>query len=119
MKRNNKKGFTLAELLIVVAIIAVLTAIAIPIFNNSLKKANDAVDAANVRAAYAQVVTSMLTEDSTDTTATIDFKGDGSTSGWDGVDMAGYTLTTADHPGKGSKTITFTINADGKCGGIA
>ena len=31
MKKNNNKGFTLAELLIVVAIIAVLVAIAIPI----------------------------------------------------------------------------------------
>ena len=31
-KKNNKKGFTLAELLIVVAIIAVLVAIAIPVF---------------------------------------------------------------------------------------
>ena len=32
MKQTNKKGFTLAELLIVVAIIAVLVAIAIPVF---------------------------------------------------------------------------------------
>ena len=32
MNKTNKKGFTLAELLIVVAIIAVLVAIAIPVF---------------------------------------------------------------------------------------
>ena len=32
MKQTNRKGFTLAELLIVVAIIAVLVAIAIPVF---------------------------------------------------------------------------------------
>ena len=31
-KLNNKKGFTLMEMLIVVAIIAVLVAIAIPVF---------------------------------------------------------------------------------------
>lgn len=37
MKR--KKGFTLAELLIVVAIIAVLVAISIPIFSSQLEKA--------------------------------------------------------------------------------
>ena len=41
-KRNN--GFTLAELLIVVAIIAVLVAISIPIFTNQLEKARRAVD---------------------------------------------------------------------------
>lgn len=33
MRENGKKGFTLAELLIVVAIIAVLVAISIPIFS--------------------------------------------------------------------------------------
>ena len=41
-KRNN--GFTLAELLIVVAIIAVLVAVAIPIFSNQLEKSRRAVD---------------------------------------------------------------------------
>ena len=51
--KNNKKGFTLAELLIVVAIIAVLVAISIPIFNNQLKKVRFATNVANARAAYA------------------------------------------------------------------
>ncbi len=60
-KTNNKKGFTLAELLVVVAIIAVLVAIAIPIFTSQLEKAREATDAANLRAAYAEVVTSEMT----------------------------------------------------------
>ncbi len=58
--KKNKKGFTLAELLIVVAIIAVLVAIAIPVLNNSLEKSRQAADAANIRAAYAQAVTNMM-----------------------------------------------------------
>ena len=41
----NKKGFTLAELLIVVAIIAVLVAIGIPIFASQLEKSREAADA--------------------------------------------------------------------------
>ena len=61
MKKTNKKGFTLAELLVVVAIIAVLVAIAIPIFTSQLEKAREATDAANLRAAYAEVVSSELT----------------------------------------------------------
>ena len=60
MKQNNKKGFTLAELLIVVAIIAVLVAIAIPVFTTQLEKSREATDAANVRAAYATLVTQYL-----------------------------------------------------------
>ncbi len=58
---RNKKGFTLAELLIVVAIIAVLVAIAIPIFTSQLEKSRDAVTASNVRAAYAEAQTAWLT----------------------------------------------------------
>ena len=62
MKKNNKKGFTLAELLIVVAIIAVLVAISIPIFTAQLRKARLATNQANARAAYAEVVANALTE---------------------------------------------------------
>ena len=60
MKKNNKKGFTLAELLIVVAIIAVLVAIAIPVFTSQLERSREATDLANVRSAYAQAVTDYL-----------------------------------------------------------
>lgn len=52
-RSKDKKGFTLAELLIVVAIIAVLVAIAVPIFTGQLEKAREATDAANLRTAYA------------------------------------------------------------------
>ncbi|MCQ4773091.1 prepilin-type N-terminal cleavage/methylation domain-containing protein [Lacrimispora saccharolytica] len=68
--KENKKGFTLAELLIVVAIIAVLVAISIPIFNSQLEKSREAVDAANIRAAYAEVASKAITgEDMTDLSA--------------------------------------------------
>ena len=59
MKKNNK-GFTLAELLIVVAIIAVLVAIAIPVFTTQLEKSREATDMANVRSAYANIVSQYL-----------------------------------------------------------
>ena len=58
--KNMKKGFTLAELLIVVAIIAVLVAIAIPVFSSQLEKAREGVDLANVRSAYAEAKSASL-----------------------------------------------------------
>ena len=63
MKKTNKKGFTLAELLVVVAIIAVLVAIAIPIFTAQLEKARESTDAANLRAAYAEAAVKSLNND--------------------------------------------------------
>ena len=53
-------GFTLAELLIVVAIIAVLVAVSIPIFTRQLEKAREATDMANMRAAKAAFITAYL-----------------------------------------------------------
>ncbi len=55
-KLKNRKGFTLAELLIVVAIIAVLVAIMIPVFGQSRANAIQAKDMANIRSAYAEAV---------------------------------------------------------------
>lgn len=62
MKKNNKKGFTLAELLIVVAIIAVLTAIAIPVFTQQLDKSKLATGTANGRSAVAEYMATELQE---------------------------------------------------------
>ena len=53
----NKKGFTLMEILVVIAIIAVLISIAIPVFHSSLKKTANATDAANARNLYAVLAT--------------------------------------------------------------
>lgn len=57
-KRKDKKGFTLMEMLIVVAIIAILVAIAVPTFNSSLDKAKQAADDANIRTAYTEYILS-------------------------------------------------------------
>lgn len=53
--KQNRNGFTLMEMLIVIAMIAVLIIIAIPVFASQLEKAREAADLANVRSAYAQV----------------------------------------------------------------
>ncbi|MDO4197860.1 MAG: type II secretion system protein [Erysipelotrichaceae bacterium] len=70
--KNNKKGFTLAELLIVIAIIAVLVAIMFPVFGAATTKAQHAADVANVRAALAEEISNeMLTGTTYSTTGKV------------------------------------------------
>lgn len=64
-KKLNKKGFTLAELLIVVAIIAILVAIAIPVFSTQLEGSREAVDRANARSANSMAVADYLVNNKT------------------------------------------------------
>ena len=71
--KQNKNGFTLMEMLIVIAIIAVLIAVAIPVFASQLEKTREATDLANVRSAYAQVSTEALLGDS-EATVTVNLK---------------------------------------------
>lgn len=49
MKKNNKKGFTLVELVIVVAVMAVLVAVAIPTVSSITGSAREAVYDSNCR----------------------------------------------------------------------
>ena len=73
MKKNNR-GFTLAELLIVVAIVAVLTAIAIPVFTTQLERSREATDLANIRSAYAEAMTDYIADGTQDVTKTATLK---------------------------------------------
>lgn len=58
---RRKDGFTLIEMLIVVAIVAILIAVSIPLVGSSLERARKATDAANERAAKAEIVLCYMT----------------------------------------------------------
>lgn len=128
--RKNEKGFTLAELLIVVAIIGVLVAISIPIFTSQLEKAREATDMANIRSAYAEVSANALTEEGAvtekkegnvtinavaadDTTMTATVTLTQKKDDWEKnatPSIGGMTCTTTP---KAGKTATITVNRDG------
>lgn len=69
-KFQNKKGFTLVEMLIVVAIIAILIAVSIPLVSGALEKARDATDQANERAAKAVAAIKYLSDEEGSKTGT-------------------------------------------------
>jgi len=119
-KKLNKKGFTLAELLVVVAIIGVLVAISIPIFTSQLEKAREATDMANIRAAYAEVVADGLTDPTHTYSTTVSLKQ--AKSSWEtkgniaGVDLDSISttgpVTITYHPTSGSSDAYVTIGSE-------
>lgn len=61
-KLTNKKGFTLIEMLVVIAIIAILVAIIIPVVSSATDKAAAATNAANLRAIKAEATTELISD---------------------------------------------------------
>ena len=60
MKKMNKRGFTLIEMMVVIAVIAVLVSIVIPTVFSATGKAQAAADAANLRSMLAEATTDYL-----------------------------------------------------------
>ncbi len=69
-KLKKQGGFTMVELLIVVAIIAILVAVSIPMMNQALERSRHAVDQANVRDAISLASVEYLSNPESITTAT-------------------------------------------------
>ncbi len=65
MKRQNKKGFTIVELVIVIAVIAILAAVLIPTFSNIIKRANESKDTQLVRNLNTALATDALNKHTT------------------------------------------------------
>ena len=107
-KFTNKKGFTLMEMLIVVAIIAVLVAIAIPTFSGALTKSKEAADVANIRAEYAEYQVHVIDGSTAtwpeDFAEGMNFKAEGH-----GYSKSNVTITYIAKQLEGGKTYTWTL----------
>lgn len=111
---KNRKGFTLMEMLIVVAIIAILVIIAIPTFNSALAKARAATDVANIRSGYAAAQVEAMTNGLTNKTDGDKYvlEADGSVT----KDTATKAYTTQGESSKATADTTiggkFAVNTD-------
>ena len=63
MKRNNKKGFTIVELVIVIAVIAILSAVLIPTFGTLISDANRTAAQQEARNEYTEYLITNPTAD--------------------------------------------------------
>ena len=63
MKRTNKKGFTIVELVIVIAVIAILAAVLIPNLSRLVDKANESKAMQNAKNAYEAYLITEVTKD--------------------------------------------------------
>lgn len=108
--RNNKRGFTLVELIVVLTILAVLAAMLIPALQGYIEKSLETADVLHVREAYMEVLTASLTNDAENQVKTVKlkqkqddwqsmdpitiagithYKKDGDTDNWKGIPTAG------------------------------
>ena len=55
-KKNNRKGFTIVELVIVIAVIAILAAVLIPTFAGMVEKANESKALQEAQNAYKEAL---------------------------------------------------------------
>jgi prepilin-type N-terminal cleavage/methylation domain-containing protein len=111
-KLNKKKGFTLAELLVVVAIIAVLVAISIPIFTSQLGKAKKETNNANLRAAKGAAVSEYLST-AEDTTETVTYSYDITEGTIKTASTSGAAVTIGDNVASNALYKTITVEVSG------
>lgn len=102
-KLQKRGGFTLIEMLIVVAIIAILIAISIPLVGSALERARVATDAANERAAKAEMIIVYLNAQT------------GTTPGAGDVTYTRDTIYVYDAATGKLKTDATGVNAYGQC----
>lgn len=63
MKKNNRKGFTIVELVIVIAVIAILAGVLIPTFAGIVEKANKSAALQEAQNAYKEAYANAMAED--------------------------------------------------------
>ena len=110
---KNKKGFTIVELVIVIAVIAILAAVLIPTFSGVIKTANDSARLQIAASAYKEAVALALADGTI--TAGETQESNGITFTFATADSTAATATCSDLTGGATKLNGYDIEvkADG------
>lgn len=120
MKKMNKKGFTIVELVIVIAVIAILAAVMIPTFGGMIDKANASNALQNAQNAYKNALIEVMADGVVDAEEaagtvygdyTFTFGTDGKLATAKETANAKYTYTVAN--GTITKAVKVTAPAQG------
>jgi len=121
-KGRNQKGFTLVELMVVVVIIGILSAIAVPVYSSVTAKANRSAVEANLRTIDGAISAYQVTNDVTDATSVNEDQAKTMLQEWptgpDGVQYTivdGRAVVSAD----GTPPSWFTLSATVANGGYS
>lgn len=108
--KKNNKGFTLVELMVVVVIIGILVAIAVPVYNSSQQKARENAHNANVRILKG-AGQQYITDNGIPKDGRVEWTGKDN-EGWEKYvqEWPENPLTSGDHSG----VYNVTIDTDGK-----
>ena len=105
MKKNTKKGFTLVELVIVIAVIAILSAILIPTFGDIISNANETAYQKAADSGFTEALDKYATKISFDYAIVVYYDGgigEGEATGPKGIATRAYKIDA-------SKNITLIV----------
>ena len=95
MKKSNKKGFTLVELIVVIAIMAILAAVLVPTVTSKIKQANQS-SANSEASSYANSIKTDIIALQSNISSSLDLLKTNSTPVTDGTNKTFNLGTTAD-----------------------
>ena len=112
-RKNNRKGFTIVELVIVIAVIAILAGVLIPTFANVIKKAQTSAILQEAQNAYKEAYALAITDGKIETqTATAEAAVPGTETQTSGDYRFTFTTTDSSTAIDEIDTVTVTVKAN-------